>query len=69
MVAVRDTAEGVRISLSGNPDTGIDVATRLLEERPESFFSIAQAHSDMPFMENDAEVPDSFFVLLVRNPE
>jgi len=69
MVGVRDTEEGVRISLSGNPDTGIDVAARLLEERPESFFSIAQAHRDMPYMENDAEVPDSFFDLLVRNPD
>ena len=69
MVAVRDTEEGVRISLSGNPDTGIDVAARLLEERPESFFSIAQAHSDMPYMENDAEIDDDFFDVLVRNPE
>ncbi|MEP1593237.1 MAG: acetyl-CoA hydrolase/transferase C-terminal domain-containing protein, partial [Halieaceae bacterium] len=68
MVAVRDTEEGVRISLSGNPDTGLDVAARLIEERPESFFSIAQAHSEMPYMENDAEIDDDFFDLLVRNP-
>ncbi len=69
MVAVEDSDDGVKISLSGNPDTGLDVAARLLAERPDSCFSIAQAHSDMPYMQHDAEVPDGFFDLLVRNPE
>ena len=69
MVAVKDTEEGVRISLSSNPDTGLDVAERLLADRPDSCFSIAQAHHDMPYMRHDAEVPDGFFDLLVRNPE
>jgi acyl-CoA hydrolase len=68
MVAARETVAGLEVSLSSNPDTGLDVARRLrAEDRPA--IGIGQIHPDMPFMENDAQVDEDFFDLLVRNPE
>ncbi|MEP6391139.1 MAG: acetyl-CoA hydrolase/transferase C-terminal domain-containing protein [Halioglobus sp.] len=69
MVATRETSQGVSVSLSSNPDTGIDVINQLRTQRPGSYVAIAQAHADMPFMEHDAEVDPKLFDMLVENPE
>ncbi|MEP0201860.1 MAG: acetyl-CoA hydrolase/transferase C-terminal domain-containing protein [Halioglobus sp.] len=69
MVATRETSQGVSVSLSSNPDTGIDVINQLQTQRPGSYVAIAQAHADMPFMEHDAEVDPKLFDMLVENPE
>ncbi|MEP4484729.1 MAG: acetyl-CoA hydrolase/transferase C-terminal domain-containing protein [Halioglobus sp.] len=69
MVATRETPQGVSVSLSSNPDTGIDVISQLRAQRPGSYVAIAQAHADMPFMEHDAEVDPNLFDMLVENPE
>jgi acyl-CoA hydrolase len=67
MVAARETDEGLSISLSSNPDITLEMMDRLEGEgRP--IMLLAQTHDDMPFMENDAEVPPEAFDLIVRNP-
>jgi acyl-CoA hydrolase len=69
LVATRESAAGKSISLSCNPDTGLDLAKRLRKEKDSNYVCIAQAHDDLPYMEQDAEVEDGFFDLLVCNPQ
>jgi acyl-CoA hydrolase len=71
LVATRDSDEGKSISLSCNPDTGLDLAKRLRSKKDSDYacIAIAQAHDDLPYMEQDAEVEDGFFDLLVCNPK
>jgi acyl-CoA hydrolase len=68
MVAARDTASGLSLSLSSNPDLTLELMDRMRElDRP--FMLLAQVHDDMPFMELDAEVSPAAFDLIVRNPQ
>lgn len=67
LVAAREGESGTEISLSSNPDTGLDIY-RALRESGAQAVVIGQVHPDMPFMENDALVDADFFDLLVRNP-
>ena len=68
LVAVRETPEGLSVSLSCNPDTGEELM-EMCESSNRTYISIGQAHPDLPFMENDAEVGSDGFDLLVQNPE
>ncbi len=68
LVAMRDTADGISLSLSSNPDITLEVMEMAQQASARPFISIAQVHPDMPFMEHDAVVGDDFFDLVVRNP-
>jgi len=68
LVAVRETPEGLSVSLSCNPDTGEELM-EMCESSNRTYISIGQVHPDLPFMENDAEVGSDGFDLLVQNPE
>jgi acyl-CoA hydrolase len=69
MVAAREEGDRLRISLSSNPDITLEIMDRVAADPDgSSFMLLAQTHDDMPFMENDAEVPPEAFDLIVRNP-
>jgi acyl-CoA hydrolase len=68
LVAARDTPEGLSVSLSSNPDTGIELM-QMYADSGRTCISIGQVHADMPYMENDAEIGVNAMDLLVRNPE
>jgi acyl-CoA hydrolase len=66
MVAARDTAQGLSISLSCNPDISLEMRDTVAgADRPLVF--AAQVHGDLPFMELDAEVSPDCFDYIVRN--
>ncbi|MEH6610185.1 MAG: acetyl-CoA hydrolase/transferase C-terminal domain-containing protein [Halioglobus sp.] len=67
-VAARDTANGLELSLSSNPDLTLEMIDKVEEsERP--FVMLGQIHDDMPFMELDAQIAPDAFDYLVRNPK
>jgi acyl-CoA hydrolase len=68
LVAARDTAGGLSLSLSSNPDLTLEMMDRV-REQDQPFMLLAQIHDDMPFMELDAEVSPDSFDLIVRNPQ
>ncbi len=68
MVAARDTPEGLAISLSCNTDISLEIFD-LLEQEQRPLLVLAQIHDDLPFMQNDAEVPSERFDWIVRAPE
>ena len=68
LVAARDTPEGLSVSLSSNPDTGIELM-QMYADSGRTCVSIGQVHADMPYMENDAEIGVNAMDLLVRNPQ
>lgn len=67
-VAARETADGLSLSLSSNPDITLEMMDKL-EEVDTPFALLAQVHDDMPFMGLDAEVAPEAFDWVVRNPE
>lgn len=73
MVAARETAGQLAISLSSNTDLTLEMFDRiraLREEHPDRpIMLLAQTHDDMPFMELDAEVSPDEFDIIVRNPQ
>jgi len=68
LVAARETPEGLSVSLSCNPDTGVELM-EMYEGSGRSCISIGQVHADLPFMENDADIGVDGFDLLVNNPQ
>ncbi|MEM1113573.1 MAG: acetyl-CoA hydrolase/transferase C-terminal domain-containing protein [Pseudomonadota bacterium] len=66
LVAARKVPGGLELSLASNPDTATDVIASLRAAGRE-FMTIAQTHPDMPFMGNDALVPDNTFDLVLNN--
>ena len=54
LVASRQKKGKKSISLSCNPDTALDLATRLRQQSDREYVCIAQAHDDLPYMEHDA---------------
>ena len=68
LVAARETPEGLSISLSCNPDTGIELM-QMYQASGKTCVAIGQVHPDLPYMENDAEIGVGTFDLLVRNPQ
>ncbi len=57
---------GGRYSLSCNPDITLDLVRLVREREDHPFMSIAQVHSDLPFMHGDAEVGADFFDEIVE---
>jgi acyl-CoA hydrolase len=68
LVAARDTPRGLSVSLSSNPDTGIELM-QMYADSGRTCIAIGQVHADMPYMENDAEIGVDAMDLLVRNPQ
>jgi len=68
LVAARDTPEGLSVSLSCNPDTGIELM-QMYQDSGRTCVAIGQVHPELPYMENDAEIGVGSFDLLVRNPQ
>jgi acyl-CoA hydrolase len=71
MVARRDTDDGVRYSLSCNPDTGPELVRmlRAAEARGERKIAIVgQVNRNLPYMARDAEVPASTFDYVIDSP-
>lgn len=68
LVALREDADGLRISLSSNPDLTGDLLDCLeAEGRPRPLL-VAVAHPGLPFLEGGAEVPAATFDLLLTPP-
>jgi acyl-CoA hydrolase len=68
LVAVRDGDNGTEVSLSCNPDTGLEVGKLLQERDGDPYVILGQANAELPFMEGDARVEASMFDGLVRDP-
>ncbi|MCE5232958.1 MAG: acetyl-CoA hydrolase/transferase C-terminal domain-containing protein [Mizugakiibacter sp.] len=66
LVAVREGADGPRISLSSNPDVTLDLLERIETEGRPRPLRVAVAHPDLPFMGGSAEVPAGTFDLLLE---
>ena len=66
LVAARETPEGLSVSLSCNPDTGIELM-EMYRGSDKTCISIGQVHADLPYMENDADIGVDGFDLLVDN--
>lgn len=68
MVAARGSDDALRLSFSCNPDVSLEMLETLQQiDRPFAF--VAQVHSDLPFMEHDAEVGSECFDCIVHNTE
>ncbi len=71
MIARRDTADGVRYSLSCNPDTGPELMRLLRAAQAAGTRRIAVVgvvNQNLPYMARDAEVPPSGFDIVVDHP-
>lgn len=71
IVAKREAAQGLRYSLSCNPDTGpeLERLLRAAEARGERRIAvIAQVNQQLPYMGNDAEVEPSNFDFVIDHP-
>jgi len=69
MVAIHDDSQQA-FSLSCNPDVSLDLAA-MLEAKGlrDKVFVVAQTHSELPYMQQDAEVAADFFDIIVDNRE
>jgi len=61
LVARRETAEGVRYSLSCNPDLTLDFLRQLQLAGARRPLCVAVVHPDLPWLGGDAEVPADYF--------
>ena len=68
LVAARETADGLSVSLSCNPDTALELG-QMFDDSDRSYISIGQIHPDLPYMKNDAEIGVGVMDLLVSNPD
>jgi acyl-CoA hydrolase len=71
MISKRDTADGLRYSLSCNPDTGPELVRmlRAAEARGERRVAVVgMVNQNLPYMARDAEVPPSTFDFVLDHP-
>ncbi len=66
-VASRGTGDGMRLSLSSNPDVVLEVVEKL-RAAGQPLLTVGVINQKMPFMPNGAEVAPSFFDLVVTDP-
>lgn len=66
-ICKRDTPDGLRYSLSCNPDTGPELV-RLLQESGRPHVVVGLVNQQLPYMANDAEVTPDLFDLVVDHP-
>lgn len=67
MICKRETVDGLRYSLSCNPDTGPEVI-RMLEKHGRPHVVVGQVNQNLPYFGNDAEVTPDRFDLVVDSP-
>lgn len=67
LVCKREDADGVRYSLSCNPDTGPELIA-LARNSGRPFVAVALVNQQLPFMSHDAEVGPEAFDLVVDHP-
>lgn len=63
LVARRETAEGVRYSLSCNPDLTLDFIDQVVQAGKPRPVCVAVVHPDLPYMSGHAEVTQDYFDL------
>lgn len=63
LVARRETADGVRYSLSCNPDLTLDFIERAVQSGKPRPLCVAVVHPDLPYVSGHAEVPRDYFDL------
>lgn len=67
MLARRETPQGVRYSMSCNPDTGPEVLRRL-EALGRPHVVVGVVNEELPYFAHDAEVPPESFDYIVEHP-
>jgi len=68
LIAKRETPQGVRYSLSCNPDLTLDVKD-LYDQAQKPFVMVGVVHPDLAFLGGEAEVDASFFSAIVEDPK
>lgn len=68
MIASHGEGEAKRYSFSCNPDVSPEILQRR-DSLPYKVYFAGQVHSDLPFMEHDAEADPDSFDWIVSNPE
>ena len=68
LVARRQTPEGVRYSLSSNPDLTLDFLAQCARAGKPRPLCVAVVHPDLPYLSGHAEVPGDFFDLELAPP-
>ena len=66
-VAVREGADGLRLSLSSNPDVTFEVVDKM-RASGQPLMAIGVINREMPFMPNGAEIGPEFFDVVVTDP-
>jgi acyl-CoA hydrolase len=66
-VAARNTPDGMKLSLSSNPDVTFEVCERYARDG-QPLLKIAVVNEKMPFMPNGAEVDPGFFDIVITDP-
>jgi len=66
LVARRETAEGVRYSLSSNPDLTLDFIDQVVQSGKPRPMCVAVVHPDLPYVSGHAEVSQDYFDLELR---
>lgn len=61
LVARRETPDGVRYSLSSNPDLTLDFLERTVAHGKPRPLCVAVVHPDLPYLSGHAEVPQAYF--------
>ncbi len=67
-VAAKDGPDGMRLSLSSNPDVTLEVVDRMRHVGT-PFITVAVVNDQMPFMPNGAEVDPSLFDVILTDPK
>lgn len=67
LICKRDTADGLRYSLSCNPDTGSELIA-LLRASGKPHVVVGLVNQNLPYMANDAEVGPELFDLVIDAP-
>lgn len=68
LVARRSERERERWSLASNPDVTQDLLDVMVAARRPRPFVVGVVHPELPFVANEAEVPESFFDILLDDP-
>ncbi len=70
LVSAREVDGKNKLSLSSNTDVTLDVMPIIQEERKKgkTIVTVAQTHSELPFMYNRAMVDEDYFDFVVSNP-
>ena len=67
LICKRETAEGLRYSLSCNPDTGPELV-ELLKASGRPHMVVGQVNQNLPYMAHDAEVSPELFDVVIDAP-